>query len=208
MAKRTVVISEEVKAVIEEVARATASAAYIDNAGGNTNYFRAMESLLFNYKKLAALVADEEAYCEVEYHAGKKTMAATIGATGYYQQRTEADIVDEMRHQKAITYQRTKARFDEVDRVVRLFSDRKEFTVIRMYYFSEDADGNNREGNKRLTFEDIATELDALGICKDEKTVRRWKNKTVNDMAVCMFGKPAAVGVGTYRTNTRQIMPD
>lgn len=201
MGKNKIVISEEVREIINEVARATASAAYIDNAGGNTNYFRAMESLLYNYKKLAALVADEEAYCEVEYHAGKKTFAAGAVKTGYYEQHTEADIVDEMKHQKAITFQRTKARFDEVDRVVQLFTGKKEFAVIRMYYFGEDADGYDR-GGARPTFADIAEELETRGLLRDEKTARRWRNKTVNDMAVCMFGKPAAVSVGTYRAIT------
>lgn len=55
---------------------------------------------MYNYKKLAALVADEEAYCEVEYHAGRKTFAAGSKSTGFYEQRTEADIVEEMREEK------------------------------------------------------------------------------------------------------------
>lgn len=204
MAKNKIIITEEVRELINEVARATASAAYIDNAGGNINYFRAMESLLWNYKKLKALVEDEAAYCEVEYHAGKKTFAATSHGGGYYEQHTEADIVEEMQRQKAISYQRTKARFEEVDRVVRLFESKKEFAVIRMYYFHEDAAGNDRAPEeKQMTFEQIAEELDGIGLARDEKTARRWRNKVVNDMAVCLFGKPAAVGAGTYRMKTR-----
>lgn len=200
MGKNKVAITEEVRELINEVARATASAAYIDNAGGNINYFRAMESLLWNYKKLKALVEDEAAYCEVEYHAGKKTFAAAPRAVGYYQQHTEADIVEEMQKQKAVSFQRTKARFDEVDRVVKLFADKKEFAVVRMYYFHEDAAGNDRAPDeKQYTFEQIAEELDGIGLARDEKTARRWRNKVVNDMAVCLFGKPAAVGAGTYR---------
>ena len=38
-----------------------------------------------------------------------------------------------------------------------------------------------------------------MGLIRDAKSARRWRNKIVNDMAVCMFGKPAAVGAGTYR---------
>lgn len=64
------------------------------------NYFKAMETLLYNYKKLAALVADEEGYCEVEYHAGRKTFAAGSKSTGYYEQKTEADIIAEMQEEK------------------------------------------------------------------------------------------------------------
>lgn len=32
-----------------------------------------------------------------------------------------------------------------------------------------------------------------------QKTARRWRNKIVNDMAVCVFGIPAAVSAATYR---------
>ena len=48
-------------------------------------------------------------------------------------------------------------------------------------------------------WEAIAAELEEMGLIRDAKSARRWRNKIVNDMAVCMFGKPAAVGVGTYR---------
>ena len=99
-----------------------------------------------------------------------------------------------------IAHHRTRARFEEIDRVVKLFAERKEFHVIRMYYFGEDAQGNERPtGAEPYTWEAIAAELEGMGLIRDAKSARRWRNKIVNDMAVCMFGKPAAVGVGTYR---------
>ena len=64
--KKTGLITDEVRELINEVARETASMAYIAAKRGEVNYFRAMESLLFNYKKLSALVADYEAYTHVE----------------------------------------------------------------------------------------------------------------------------------------------
>ena len=76
MAKKKTGISEELREAINEAARAGAYEAYRNTAGAYVNYFKAMETLLYNYKKLAALVADEEGYCEVEYHAGRKTFAA------------------------------------------------------------------------------------------------------------------------------------
>ena len=95
MAKKKTGISEELREAINEAARAGAYEAYKDTAGAYVNYFKAMETLLYNYKKLAALVADEEAYCEVEYHAGRKTFAAGSKSTGFYEQRTEADLVQQ-----------------------------------------------------------------------------------------------------------------
>ena len=66
MAKKKAGISEEVREAINEAARAGAYEAYKNTAGAYVNYFKAMETLLYNYKKLAALVADEEGYCEVK----------------------------------------------------------------------------------------------------------------------------------------------
>lgn len=190
---------DEVRELINEVARETASMAYIDGMGGEVNYFRAMESLLFNYKKLAALVADYEAYTHVELQ-GRSASISSYSPSSGYTYRTEEDILDEMKRDKIISYHRTRARFEEIDRVVKLFAERKEFHVIRMYYFGEDAQGNERPtGAEPYTWEAIAAELEGMGLIRDAKSARRWRNKIVNDMAVCMFGKPAAVGVGTYR---------
>lgn len=199
MAKKKAIISDELREAINEAARAGAYEAYNTNAGSYVNYFKAMEVLLYNFKKLAALIADEEAYCEVEYHAGKKTFAATAGSTGYYQQRTEADIVEEMREEKQRQYKETKYGFERLSKAIRLFEQQKEFVVVRMYYFSEDINGNPREGNKPATWEEVAFELEEAGVLKEIKTARRWRNKIVNDMAVCIFGIPAAVSAGTYR---------
>lgn len=197
--KKTGLITDEARELINEVARETASMAYIDGVGGEVNYFRAMESLLFNYKKLAALVADYEAYTHVELQ-GRSASISSYSPSSGYTYRTEEDILDEMKRDKIISYHRTRARFEEIDRVVKLFAERKEFHVIRMYYFGEDAKGNERPaGAEPYTWETIAAELEGMGLIRDAKSARRWRNKIVNDMAVCMFGKPAAVGVGTYR---------
>lgn len=199
MAKKQTVLSDELKTAIEEAARAGAFEAYKTNAGSYVNYFKAMESLLYNYKKLEALVADEEAYCEVEYHAGRKTLATVSQSKSYYQQRTEAEIIDELQEEKRKQFQKTKFGFESLNKAIRLFEGQKEFAVIRLYYFGEDINGNPREGGKAATWEEVATELEEAGILKEIKTARRWRNKIVNDMAVCIFGIPAALSAGTYR---------
>ncbi len=94
--KKTGLITDEVRELINEVARATASMAYIDGMGGEVNYFRAMESLLFNYKKLAALVADYEAYTHVELQ-GRSASISSYSPSSGYTYRTEEDILDEMK---------------------------------------------------------------------------------------------------------------
>ena len=198
LAKKKAGISDEVREAINEAARAGAYEAYKNTAGAYVNYFEAMETLLYNYKKLAALVADEEAYCEVEYHAGRKTFSTTPQAKGFIQRKTEAEIVEEMREEKQKQFKETKSGFDSLTRAISLFEGHKEFVVIRLYYFGEDINGNPREGGT-ATWEEIAEELSDAGVLKEIKTARRWRNKIVNDMAVCVFGIPAAVSAATYR---------
>lgn len=197
MTKKQTELSEELREAVFEAARAGAAEAYTQNAG-YVNYFKAMETLLYNYKKLAALVADEEAYCEVEYHAGRKTFSTTPQAKGFIQRKTEAEIVEEMREEKQKQFKETKSGFESLTRAISLFAGHKEFVVIRLYYFGEDINGNPREGGT-ATWEEITEELSDAGILKEIKTARRWRNKIVNDMAVCVFGIPAAVSAATYR---------
>ena len=198
--KKTGIITDEVRELINEVARVTASYAYIDGMGGEVNYFRAMESLLYNYKKLAALVADYEGYTHVQIQGRSKDVVRFSPSAGGNAYRTQDEIMEEMERDKVISYHRTRARFEEIDRVVKLFAGKKEFHVVRMYYFGEAADGTPRPADApSCTWEDIAEELGEMNLIRDAKSARRWRNKIVNDMAVCMFGKPAAVSVGTYR---------
>ena len=143
MAKKKAGISEEVREAINEAARAGAYEAYKNTAGAYVNYFKAMETLLYNYKKLAALVADEEGYCEVEYHAGRKTFAAGSKSTGYYEQKTEADIIAEMQEEKRRQYRETKYGFERLERAINLycaatrFNQNRRHNTIREISFGE-----------------------------------------------------------------------
>lgn len=199
MAKKTVELSAELRDAIFEAARAGALEAYAANTGDYVNYFKATETLLYNFKKLAALVADEEAYCEVEYHGGRKTFSASSQPKGYYEQKTEADIVEEMQDQKRRQFRETKYGFEKLKRAISLFEGQKEFIVIRLYYFGEDINGEPRENGKAATWEEVVAELEEAGVLREIKTARRWRNKIVNDMAVCIFGIAAAVSAGTFR---------
>ena len=55
-------ITDEVKELIREVAKETASAVCFETATGEVDYYKAMEALLCNYTKLAALVENEAEY--------------------------------------------------------------------------------------------------------------------------------------------------
>ena len=79
--------------------------------------------------------------------------------------------------------------------LIQAFKDRKEFAVIRLYYFKERADGTPLpEDAQEMTWEEVSFQID-----KGLKTVIRWRNEIINDMAICLFGIDAAIQAGTDR---------
>ena len=84
MGKKQTELSEELREAVFEAARAGAAEAYTSNTG-YVNYFKAMETLLYNYKKLAALVADGDKNAIKEYYsnfATLETLQTAIYKTG------------------------------------------------------------------------------------------------------------------------------
>lgn len=182
-------MESELMDLVREIAQATADELRMRllMPGGRINYFRAAETLLYNYKPLALLVADRSAYLAVEpaeCSAGIVLNAGTGAALSLDERMSERE------EERIRSYERTAAQFDQVDRVVQLFSSREAFVVIRMYYFGENEHGLDRGFDApRMTWEDISA---LLG--RDPKTLRRWRNRLVRDMSVCWFGVAAAVG--------------
>lgn len=153
------------------------------------NYFRATEKLLYNYKRLKALVEDEEAYLKPELRRTSKSLVYAASRKSI----SDIDPIERLQRQRAISYERTKLRVAEIDNVIKLFEEKKEFVIVRMYYFNEDVQGRSRSDEHPYTWEEMMFELSEENILHDAKTARKWRNNIINDMAVCLFGKPAAV---------------
>ena len=199
-------ITPEARELIQLTAKTTATETatkfYVEGAGGQIDYYRTIEKLLYNYNKLRKLMENEENYTAVMIQK-KSTSFVKFSPSAGYSAKDDSEIYDEIKRQKEMSYQRTKAQFEQVEQVINLFKGRKEFIVIRMYYFGEDAQGCQRpENSEQYTFEEIAMELSETGLLRDEKTARRWRSKIINDMAVSMFGLPAAISTSTFRTKS------
>ena len=80
--KKTGLITDEVRELINEVARETASMAYIDGMGGEVNYFRAMESLLFmKHIHMWSFKAEARVFQAIPLRAGTHTAQRKIYLT-------------------------------------------------------------------------------------------------------------------------------
>lgn len=191
--KTNITITRDLIDLINNTAQATVSAAA---CAEDINYFHATEKLLYNYKRLEALVANKQEYLEL---VPPRVSTSLVRIAPSSDKLTAPEPLEQFEQDRAISYKRTKSRFDEIAQVVKLFEDKKEFIVIRMYYFNEDSQGNPRPEELRpYTWEDMVYELSVMEVLHDTKTARRWRNRIVNDMAICLFGKPAAINSGRY----------
>ena len=181
-------VEKIIKATAEETARAVIQRQRCEYG---INLYRAMERLLRSYKSLKHLVESANEYCQLPPERSRSVTTA-IGGGGV---RDRDDIIEEAMLARTASYERTRARFEELDAVIRQFENREEFIVIRMYYFGEDADGNDRGEAGALTFEAISAELAGKGVIRTEKTLRTWRTRLVQEMTVLLFGVDGAVSI-------------
>ena len=161
------------------------------------DYFRIMEKLLYNYPTMRRLVADKEGYINTPFRGRSKSIVRQSFNPSW---KSQEDIQEEIKRDKESDYDQTRKDFRRVERVIQLHQGRKEFFIIRMYYFGEDLDGTPRPANAAAyTWEEITEALGKINLIRDTKSARRWRNKIVNDMAICLFGIEAAVSSGTIR---------
>lgn len=164
----------------------------VQQSAPERNYFKIMEKLLYSYPTLKRIVSDKAGYTRVELQERSKSVVR-FNLSGQWKSRE--DVVEDMERDKEAEYDTTLKDFRRLDRVIQQFRERKEFVVVRMYYFNESADGTPKAADApQATWEVLSEEIG-----KEIKTLSRWRNNIVNDMAICLFGFEAAIQQGTER---------
>lgn len=167
----------------------------------STNHYRAMEDLLRAYPRYKAMQEHPEDYGFLPVGKSKDISVAPPPGSGARDPiEALADHVDS----RAASYDRTMGRFMELDAVVRMFENKPEFRIIRMYYFNEDEHGQSRGDAKPYTFIDIVDALQRIGIDLSERACRYRRTKLVREMTVMLFGIDGAISIES-RENTRQM---
>ena len=203
----------------EQKKKKTAQQLYIDEAAeagarkvlllqrkqANINHYRAMEDLLRAYKNTKRWEQHPEEY---GFFPTGKSHDISVAPPPGLGLRDKVEINELFVQSKERSFVRSMARFFELEAVIKLFMDRPEFIIIRMYYFNENEYGEDREqGAKPYTFPEITDALMNIGINRSEKAVRRWRSKLVQEMTVMMFGVDGAISIET-RENTKQMKPE
>lgn len=186
---------------IEEAAEAGArKVLYLQRSKATTNHYRAMEHLLRAYKKMKLWEEHPEEYGFFPTGKSHDISVAPPPGLGI---RDKVEVNELFVQSKELSFVRTMARFGELEAVIKTFENREDFLIIRMYYFNEDENGNDRGDAKPYTFTEIVDALSYLGVEMSEKTCRYRRTKLVREMTVLMFGVDGAISIESSE-NTKQ----
>lgn len=144
------------------------------------------------YKTARALVENPERFGFTLTGKDKSISIAPPKGSGVVDR---IDLTEQYIEGRKRAFERYVEEWQRTHAAVEAFKSRKEFIVIRMYYFNEDAHGNDRGTAKPYSFEDIADELSEIGILRSVRSLRTWRSKLVQEMAVLIFGADAAVTI-------------
>lgn len=170
-----------------------------------TNYYRSMERLLRAYKKTKFLKEHPEDY---GFFPTGKSHDISVAPPPGLGLRDKVEANELFVQSRETSFIRTMSRFMELEAVIKLFEDRLEFIIIRMYYFNEDENGEDRPRDaKPYSFMEISDQLQNIGIEWSERACRYRRTNLVRDMTVMMFGVEGAVSIET-RDNTQQMKHD
>lgn len=114
------------------------------------------------------------------------------------------DEVSYFRATELLLYNYPHMHDDRLAQVVKAYAARREYPVIQMRYFGRGLDGEQLPAGKYYTWEQITDAMDARDLLHDERTARRWRSQIVSDMAVCIFGAPAALQL----SKQGKVLPD
>ncbi len=165
------------------------------------NYYRATERCLRAYKKIKSQMESPDDYGFMPVNRSHDITTAPPPGSGVV---SREDLMATLTAARLRAYGNTAEDFFKISAVVKSFMDKPEFIVIRMYYFNEDACGNDRpESAKPYTFDEISEELRAIGVERSEKSLRTWRTNLVQDMTVALFGPVGALSVESREKRPR-----
>ena len=170
------------------------------------SYYQAMESLLRAYPIRVRMMEHPEEFEFYKPDHSKDISIAPPPGTGVVDKIEFAEMYIEGRKR---AYEHEVFRRLEVEYAMAPFKHRQEFHVIRLFYFNEDAHGNFRGLDaKHLTWEEIASEMESIGIQRSITVLRRWRSSLVREMTIMMFGADGALDIESNRKEDKHGTQD
>ncbi|MGN0512754.1 MAG: hypothetical protein ACI4GD_00650 [Lachnospiraceae bacterium] len=184
------VVSKEIKDTIEvtiqEVFTKLNSISWLERQKAmKEEAFKNTEKILYCYNALKEHVSSEENYIkEYQEEWNKKKSKSIVIYTSKSLQADEDELLEDRR----LSYKRSKNDVDRITKALDKIKEYKGYDVIELRYLSR------KENNEVFTYEEIAEMLagtKGYGINLTERTVRRYKNELVKELAVLLFGSDA-----------------
>lgn len=161
----------------------------------DSNHYRAMEDLLRAYPRRIRLMEHPEEFDFFPTGHSKDISIAPPPGTGVIDKIEAAEMFTEAR-KRAFEYE--MFRLYETEYAIAPFKHLSEFAVVRLLYFNQDAHGNDRGVDaKHLTWEEIAEELETIGLQRAITVIRRWRSRLVREMTVMLFGAEGALSINS-----------
>ncbi len=142
------------------------------------NAFYNTEKLLYGYSALENHLSNEKEYLEMALKHSSGSMIK------YQKNKVERPDEEQLLADRKRSYERSLHDYERLKKALESMEDRKGYEIIRMKYLS----------GEDFTYEDIADILagtDGFSENLNEKTVRRYKNKLVSEIALLLFGTDA-----------------
>lgn len=142
------------------------------------NVFISTEKLLYGFSALGKHLANEKEYMEMIF---KQSSGSVVR---YQKNQPGRPDEEQLLNDRKNSYERSRHDYERVRKALDVVKGKKGFEVIYLKYLS---------GNE-YSYADIADKLagtDGFSEHLNEKTVRRYKNKLVSEIALLLFGTDA-----------------
>lgn len=145
-----------------------------------SNTFKNTEKLLYNLNALEKHLENEEEYLAMAFYKNAGSIVK------YQKNKTEKPTDDQLLMDRQKSYERSKHDYQRIKEALDAVSNHKGFSIIQLKYLTP--------GHPKITYEELAEELagqDGFSDKLNEKTVRKYKNLIINEIATILFGSDA-----------------
>lgn len=145
-----------------------------------SNAFRNTERLLYSLDALEKHLESESEYLAMAFHESSGSVVK------YQKNKPEKPTDDQLLQDRQKSYKRSLQDLKKIKKAIAAVSDHKGFSIIRQKYLTP--------GHPKITYEQLAEELagqDGFSEHLNEKTVRRYHNLLINEIATILFGSDA-----------------
>lgn len=176
-------IKDTIHITIDEVFQRMNSISWLERQKAlKDEAFKNTEKILYSYNALVEHVKDEKEYIDMINKAKSKSIIR------YSKNRSGVVDEDQLIYDRLSSYQRSKTDVEKIEKALKHVRKMRGFEVIELRYF------NRKENGELNTFEDIAEIMagqQGYGVTLSEKTVRRYRQSLVREIAIYLFGSDA-----------------